>query len=93
MGSFHICKFNTCRNLSFREGNCIKKSLNVLLYQAQILKKALVRPWKNMVSRWRGWGATPFIVEDGARVHTAKICLKERKKHGYRMLVHPPLLP
>lgn len=70
-----------------------KKGVNSTIYRTQILKRALKRPWHNMLSRWRGWAASPRIVEDGARVHSAKICLKERQKQGYKMLFHPPYSP
>lgn len=74
------------------ESEGVRKGVTAKIYRDQIVEKELYRCWLRMKRSWRGYGV-PWIVEDNAPVHTAKVARGRGLELGMRYLEHPPSSP
>ena len=61
-------------------------------YQNQITSGPLESAWKDIKTRWRGYGM-PRILEDNVKVHTSAINRSVGVKKKFSYLDHPPYSP
>lgn len=85
-GRSKLIWFDTSESTSKRKG------VNAFIYRTQITEKELLRCWQLVRRNWRGY-STPWIVEDNAKVHTAKATRGKAEELGMRFLAHPPSSP
>ena len=62
------------------------------MYREQIMQGELKRNWREVNGSWRGYGGAR-IVEDNARIHTAKENMEMRRKEKLVYVEHPPYSP
>lgn len=78
--------FDTSASTSARKG------INAEIYRTQITEKELLRCWRLVRTLWRGYGL-PWVIEDNAKVHTARATRGKAEELGMRFLGHPPCSP
>lgn len=66
--------------------------ITAAIYRSQITEGPLLDAWKRVKTVWRGYGC-PWVVEDNAPIHKAKVARGRAEELGMRFMDHPPSSP